>query len=386
MAVITRYFSTSGAGATDGTTWADRAELFSSGNWSSVITGFDFSGSDSLQCRIGPGSYSCGQALNSAGFSVAAPTAANNLCLHACDSSGDLLNPPDSNWTSDQPPYDDSSFPQITVTSSSAQLVAPYCLTRLIKFVTSVHTSIAPISGLNTATQYDWCVVDHSGGHVSAAAIAGNGYASNCIFLMKGNEYSNCMNSQFAINCRCEGNLSASNGSRQGWRSNTATPFVTGCTFIGNKGAAFASTSSSTSFAAFLAKNIFKSAPSPIEATILLPSTASQTLHTRIFQNVIIGSPAAGIDAQNATRVWAYRNRFRDNTSGSFGNFGNHFQDLGNYETAATDSDDFVDPSNGDYRIKNTAGFWGLGIGVSEEPAASGGGWGFRRRARMVGA
>ena len=57
MAIVTRYFSTASAGAGDGTTWANRAILFTGGAWSTVITGFAFNGSDSMVARIGPGTY-----------------------------------------------------------------------------------------------------------------------------------------------------------------------------------------------------------------------------------------------------------------------------------------------------------------------------------------
>src|SRR5689334_12015839 len=102
MAITTRYFSTTGAGAADGTTWADRAALFSAGNWSTVITGFNFAGTDSMVARVGPGNYTCSQSLAS-GLFANPPTIANPLILHACDSSGNLIDPPSPTWTADLP-------------------------------------------------------------------------------------------------------------------------------------------------------------------------------------------------------------------------------------------------------------------------------------------
>ncbi len=87
MATVTRYFSTAGAGTADGTSWANRAALFSGGAWSTVITGFNFTGSDSLECRIGPGSYTITASLAS-GLFANAPTVSNPLILQGCDSSG----------------------------------------------------------------------------------------------------------------------------------------------------------------------------------------------------------------------------------------------------------------------------------------------------------
>lgn len=58
MALVTRYFDMSGAGTADGTSYANRAPLLSEGELNSIITSFDFSGSDALLCLLEPGIYS----------------------------------------------------------------------------------------------------------------------------------------------------------------------------------------------------------------------------------------------------------------------------------------------------------------------------------------
>lgn len=65
MAIVIRYFSTASAGSGDGTTWADRAVFFTGGAYSTVLTNFDFSGSDTLHCYLGPGTYGIGETLGS---------------------------------------------------------------------------------------------------------------------------------------------------------------------------------------------------------------------------------------------------------------------------------------------------------------------------------
>ncbi len=67
-------------------------------------------------------------------------------------------------------------------------------------------------------------------------------------------------------------------------------------------------------------------------------------------------------------------NRLRDNgTSGNFTGTGNWptTENSVNYTTDSDDATELVNVAGGDYRIKNTATIWGMGFGVSEQPAAS---------------
>lgn len=44
----------------------------------------------------------------------------------------------------------------------------------------------------------------------------------------------------------------------------------------------------------------------------------------------------------------------------------------GNVTTSGTDADEYVDAGAGDYRIKNTSVYWGMGIGAGDQTAAGG--------------
>src|SRR5690606_38306544 len=120
------------AGDETGSSWANRATLFSEGNWSTVITGFDFSGSDSLKCLIGPGTYTCSQALAS-GLFANAPTAANPLILHGCDGSGVALTPSNPGWVSAQPVDWDSGLPLIATSTNTTVSNLANSVLRLLK-------------------------------------------------------------------------------------------------------------------------------------------------------------------------------------------------------------------------------------------------------------
>ena len=140
MSIIVRYFSTSSAGAGDGTSWANRAALFTGGAWSTVITGFAFNGSDSMEARVGPGTYSITVALASGSFANP-PTVTNPLIIHGADSSGNLLSPPDPDWTSNMADWDASSLPILDTSSNINTLNLAACYPRLLKFTASNSTT-----------------------------------------------------------------------------------------------------------------------------------------------------------------------------------------------------------------------------------------------------
>lgn len=373
MAIVTRYFSSTSAGAADGTTWSDRAALFSAGNWSTVITGFNFAGSDSLLCLIEGGvSYTCSQSLAS-GLFANAPSAANNLMLHGCDSSGNAIAPPDHDWTSDQPAWSKSTLPTIESSTNIVVINLSYAHARLISFSGSGNTTNAILGSGSGLFIFDWVYVVNSNNSTSATCVAGTGTRiTNSVLQCSGTSYSAIMsNFGEAINVRCIGNPSASSGSRVGIASSATTLHVSKCCTYGNVGQAMSISSSSAAWSGTIERNTLTGVPGTSTGDVLiLPSTASQTQVQRIIGNVLVNGGAYGLNAQSAARVYVFNNRLRDNTSGSFNGTLNHDVSQ-NYTTDTDDTDDFVDFSGGDFRIKNTATIWGKGYGVSDEPAAA---------------
>jgi hypothetical protein len=380
MAIVTRYFSTTGNGAADGTTWNDRAALFSAGNWSTVITGFSFAGSDSLVCRIGPGSYTCSQSLAS-GLFANAPTAANPLFLHGCDSSGNLLTPPDADWMSCQPAWDDSGLAVIATTTNIATVNLSYLQLRLLKFTGSGRNG-AVLTMNNTGNNTEWCVVVNSTANTSAVALtASKAYA--CVCSCTGSSYSRVIDAAVSgldiVNCRASG-VTGSSGSRQGIVCSAVTGGVYYSTVYGVGGDGIAV---SNALAGVLSQ-IHRNTVANVGAVgILLPSTASQTNNLLVSHNMVTGCGTYGIDGQSAARVVLSHNRFRDNATANINGLGNYPTDLDNYTTDSDDSTEYVDASSTfDFRVKNTAGIWGGGYGAGDQPASASGGAAGRRNMR----
>lgn len=379
MAIVTRYFSTTSAGAGDGTSWADRAALFSSGNWSSVITGFDFSGSDSLLALIGPGTYSCGQSLASGLFSNA-PTSANPLLLYGCDSSGNRLAPSNPDWTSDQPVDWDSALPVIATTTNITTINLGATLLRLLKFTAS-GANTATISGHAAST---WISVINSTNNSSAVAI--NPFAA----MSLANIYSACSGAAYSgvisgganiaaaiTNVRIVG-VAGSSGNRRGLSISAFAPSLhcDRVTVIGVGGEGIYV--SGQSAVDLIRKCIVASVGG--NGVQLNRSTSSTKGH--VTSCVVAGSGGYGIAATTTSGIIATSSRFRDNTSGNFSGFDNYPTDWDNDTSSGSDADEFVDAANGDYRIKYGSTLWGKGYGVSDEPAPAGGGGG--RRPRLV--
>lgn len=372
MAVVTRYFSTSGAGAADGTTWADRAALFSAGNWSTVITGFDFSGSDSLECLIEGGlSYTCGQSLAS-GLFANPPTAANPLLLAGCNSSGVLLTVPDPDWVSAQPAWSTSTLPTIATTTNVATVNLATCGLYLLNFTAS-GTTTNPI--VSATAWINWCQFAHSGSNTSAQALAsGSAKISNSVVSMSGSSFSAGINWTNGLiqNCRVVG-VMGSSGNRHGivaTGSANGTP-VSNCTIISCGGDGIGNASATTTHIMNVYQNTIANCGG---AGIKGNATASQTGYHALVRNMVTGCGAYGIDGQSAARCFVSGNRLRDNTSGNITGLGNYPTDLNNYTTDSDDATEYVDTATGDYRIKYGSAIWGQGYGAGDEPAPTGGG------------
>lgn len=360
MAIVVRYFSPSANGAGDGTTWANRAALFSGGNWSTVITNFDFSGSDSLECRIGPGTYTCGSALASGSFGHA-PTAANPLILHGADSSGNRLTPPDPGWVSAQPAWDASGMPEITTTSDTATIAFDGALPILIKFTSSDRKN-AILAG----TTAIWCQVINACNGSSARASTGLGI--NCVFACTGAAFNSVVAAANHMNCRIEG-VTGSAGNRRGMECDTGAGTCAHLTIVGCGGDGVIVTSTSTSQAWRLVNcHILNCGGTGFKTN----NAANQSALYILESCLISGHGAYGVDAQSASRVLMSHNRMRDNASGNVTGLGNYPADLDLYTTDTDDATEFVNAAGGDYRISKDAATWGKGYGAGDEMPVGG--------------
>lgn len=359
MAIVTRYFSTSSAGAADGTTWADRAALFTTGNWSSVITGFAFSGSDSLECRIGPGDYTMSQTLSSA-IVTNPPVAGNKLYLHACDSSGNLLDPTDPDWSSAQPVWSQTGIPQITISGNYNCNLANTNY-RLLTFIVGSVSHTLPV--VTNSSCVDFIYINNASISSSSSGLASVTAATNCCVKMTAS-YSEAVDAatgSYIKNVRAEGNGSAGSGNRNGV-SVRASASHSGITSTNHNGYGIISTAANSSV--ILISN------STIEgngSTGIYMSTALTTGRLVLANLYIANNGAYGINLNSSANVSMTQIRLRDNTSGSItGNLNNPITH-GVYTTDSDDATEFVDAANGDFRIKASSSIWGKGYGAGDE-------------------
>lgn len=376
MAIVTRYFSTTAAGATDGTTWADRAALFTAGVWSPVLITFAFNGTDSLKCLVGPGTYTCGAALTS-GLFANPPSAANPLVFCGCDSSGVLLAAPDPNWLSAEPVFSAASFPVITTTTNVATIGIANVWCYLMKFTASGRNGgiITSVAGLT------WCHAINSTANTSATAITLSsatrlyGLFLNCTGTSYSAVFDLSATSVTCTNLRVEG-VTGSSGNRRGITTSAATNQFELCTIVNCAGDGIVYTGSSATQQIRVRNSVIaNNGGTGIKAV----STASQTEYHETHNCMITGNGAYGIDGQSGARWITTGNRLRDNSTGNITGLGNFPVDLNNYTTDSDDATDYVDAAGGDFRVKNTAAIWGQGYGVSDQAAAATG------RRRVIG-
>jgi len=365
MSIATLYFSTTSAGLGTGVDWDNRAALFTAGVWSPLITGFSFAGSDSLMAMIGPGNYTCSQSLTSG---VIAPTAANPFIAHGCDSSGNILAPPDPEWVSAQP-FLTTGMPVIATTTNIATTSLANSFWRLIAFEASGRNG-----NVITNANLDFVSVTNSTNNTSAIGVSSAATFRNSQIIMSGANFANAIEHSGASifsNVRMDGSLGVTGGNRQGVVTATAgianAEMLTIIGFAG--GGFFAAAGTATRFSTLRRSSIIGCGTYGFRGN---PS-ASQTVFHQVVDSLIVNGTALGIDGQSAARIWVSNCRLRDNTSGNLSGMGNYPQNMGVFAAAGTDVDEFVDSAVKDYRIKNTSTIWGKGYGPGDQPAASGG-------------
>lgn len=365
MAYLTRYFSTSAAGAGDGTSWANRAALVDgSGLWSSVIEANDFQGGNPMTAFVGPGTYAINESMTGAFFDNTSPNVRNPLTFAACDSSGNPLTPPDPDWTSPEPAWDDSSLPVFNTGSTALRFSSTGLNFRLIKFTITANATWSTTSTIH----YEWCSFAISGSGGSSQVLADGGYFHNCLVTFTSSQFLNAftVNALNAvINCRIS-QSGASSGSRIAFGRTTGgvSGKIALCTIIGFTGGGIVLSTTNTSQTLNLYRNTIVNCGSH---GVQLSSTASVSRST-MERNYVANNGGYGIDIQG-NYAWVTNNRMRDNTSGNF-NSSSNYGDYGSYTTDASDADEFVDAGAGDYRIKYGCAIHGRNYGAGEALAA----------------
>lgn len=367
MAIVTRYFSTAAAGSGDGTSWANRALLFSSGNWSSVVTGFTFSGSDTLVGVFGPGSYTSSQTLASGLFS-AAPSTTNRLFFRPCDSSGNLVRPA-SGYKSDSGAITTTDMPFISHSGGRCINLANVAITGLRIEGSANDAVVAQLLSI------DNCYIASTGSGSSTSAAFRVYSIKNSHLYCSGTSYSSVVlcdeNIPLSVtNTRVQGVIGTASN-RRGISIDAFAPslYVTDSAIltVGGVGIYAAGQQAGDN----IINNIVYGCGS--HGIQVVRSTTSATGAAHVTGNVVVGNGGYGLNQSSSVGMLAHNNRLRDNASGNFNGFGNYPTDLDNYTTDADDAADFVNSGAGNYQIKSTAGFVNRNIGVSQEVAASGG-------------
>lgn len=375
MAVVHRYFGVTSAGTGDGTSWANRAALLTSptGDWSSVIKSFDFSGSDSLVCWIGPGTYGDDTFFLdglSPGDFTNPPTQQNTLTLAACDSSGDPWEPPDPNWVSAQPCWDTSDMPEIRVGN-----VGIFDSMFLWAYGLRIVASGLTVDTLKEGGHAEWVVIENNSSGTSLSMVAGNGWTSlkNCCLLMNGTAFEKFMDiattQRYIDNVRMEATASPSGGNRYGVEKRGNTTLTLSRVTVVGCAVAFRHSSNGTNSYLQLMRCMAINSSGDGVVNINNNSDCENSI---LAGCVVVGSGGYGLRATVQEQIRAIGSRLRDNTSGNTTNGNDPL--LGCEIGAGTDAAEFVDAANGDYRIKNTSTLWGRGIGAGDEPASGGGG------------
>lgn len=370
-AVVERWFATAAAGAGDGTSHANRAALFSAGNWSTVLTGFNFAGSDSMKAYIEAGTYTITAALAGGSFTNA-PTPANPLIFVGADTSGNQLSIPDPSWTSAQAAWSTSTLPTLNTTTNIVTInlttgSAVHCY--LINFTASGRTGgqVLSIGG-----GLFWCQVTNSAANTLASAVTNVTQVYGSVLSCTGSSYDAIFApvtaDRHVSNSRFIG-VTGSSGNRRGIVGTINNTFDL-ITVINCGGEGIIYTGASASQNVKISRSVIANNGG---AGLKANSTASQTLGYDTSGCMITGNGAAGIDGNsNAARWLVQHNRLRNNSGGDITGLGNYPTNLDNTTTAGSDATEYVDATNGDFRIRYGSVYWGKGYGVQDQPSGVG--------------
>lgn len=364
MALTRLYFDSSGNALADGTSWTNRARLItSSGTISTLVSSFNFAGSDALECYVGPGTYQCAESFVSSLFANA-PSYQNPLYMTACDSSGNEWIPPDSGWVSAEPIWNTGTMPAITWTTN----VQPVNLTNSRWRGFCIESSLRA-GGTLFAGNTEWCYI-HGSANGSALAILANGSTNlvrDTVIKCSSQEYAGLAAGVYFKNCRMEGNPTAPSGSRHGFSTggNVANTII-GCTIVNNAGNGIVGTSTGSSAKFDISNCVIDNCANGIHIS------SNATVAISSIQNTMITNCDVAINIAGSGRATISELRLRDNGSGIIGNGNYPYYNINS--SSGTDVAEYVDSVDGDYRIKSTSSLWGQNIGAGDESVSPSGG------------
>lgn len=369
MAIVTRYFDLAGAGAADGTTWADRAPFLNTGVLSTIVTAFDFT-SDSLVAVVDPDTYTATAAPTFTGTTT--PSRAFPCDIIAGDGAGGLWVPPDQGWNAAQPVWDTSDMPIIGSTSGNFTF---FNTTGIGAYGINIVSANTTVRVLNGQMILNWCVIDHNGTSTSANVYDSSAIQwSNIVIRMNGTSYNAALtgaaSNHMLNNVRIEGNPSASGGNRHGWTTGANSILrADKLVCIGHVGIGVNQSGAGTGAMVDLCNSVFYGNGSDGVLTNGLNTNGS-----RLRDSICVGNGGYGLNNTSTINADIGGSRLRNNTSGN-----TNGPTLGYYteEGAGSDSDEFVNVSGAvstwDLRIKNTSSLWGKGYGAGDQPASGGG-------------
>jgi hypothetical protein len=353
MALVTRYFDVTGAGAADGTSYANRAPLFVTGNLNSIIRGFSFA-ADALDCICEPGTYTQSVTVNAASFTSGTPSRPRRLMIRTAGWS-------QLGWKSPQP-FAGLWNNAVRINCSTAGV--GWSGTGWDAFFQGVYFNWNSSAELIGNCQFEMldCYLHQAG---SGRLFGSNSLtANNCVFHNSNTTATVSManiGSNLA-NCRIEMNLAGAStnilsnpnsGSSGGWQD---------CTFVG-PGIGIKHSISNPNFpSVFIDRCTFHVGADAIFLTDTATNIQSQRC-TRSF----ISSGGQGIKFYD-TRCFIWDNVIRCTGTPINAISTNIPSNLNIIPTAAFDTTHFVDAANGDYRIKYGSAYWGKDIGAGDGP------------------
>ena len=376
MAYLTMHFAPTSRGSGDGSTYDNAAELFPSGNWSSLLTSNNYANSGIVALCQNTSSYSLSQQGTTVVFSGGAPdTIGYGLSIIAADSSGNIIDPIDYGWSCAESDLDTTNYCTINyglttgALSSSTNISFKCCkITSTNSNTTALFTSFIGL--------INWCSLEITTGVSTALGISfsttSTGITNSQIKILGATGWNRIITASstgLISNIRVKGSSSGAAGNRYGVAHSTSsnTIFTNGSIFICDC-PGIGLTNYSTNISAGLSASKLTIIDCGVGIKCLV-STGGGVSKLALTDSMITGC-TYGLSHPYGRYI--LENVVLRNTNNYETANGNYGGEPSVFITTEIDSDLYADYLNKDYRIKTTSSHWGKNRGAQDDEVSDG--------------
>lgn len=374
MSYATLHFAPSARGSGDGSTAANAAALFPSGNWSSLLTANNYATQGMVALCQNTAKYTCSQQGSSSTFTSGTPTSTTYpLILLAADENGNVISPVNQGWKCAEGNIDVLNFCEMDYTLTTGNLsVSTNIHINCFKINATTNTAaiLNSFHGIISNCFFNLTSSSASGLGLILTTITGG--LVNSHVHMEGAAYARIISASTAgllSNVRVTANPAASSGTLYGIAitSSTLVTIINGPVFIKDVAGI-----GMTNYSANLSAGISASRCTIVDCAVgvgCLTPTSGGSSKIVLTDSVVTGCT---VGLGHPYGRYTLRNVVLRNTTNVSPDSENYVASPLVEVTTETDAQLYAAAASGDYRIKDTSDHWGKNRGAQDHPFYAG--------------